>query len=85
MQSRDDKDWIVRQVKSFGEGLGYILSHGKSNGGVEIVLPDKIQKQLPYQNKLHDLIDKKEYCKATTKLKKLRYSMEEEQFVELSR
>ncbi|WP_181189689.1 hypothetical protein [Bombilactobacillus bombi] len=34
----EDNDFLMRQIKSFTEGLGYILSKDKNNS-VEIVFP----------------------------------------------
>ncbi|BDR56695.1 DUF6483 family protein [Xylocopilactobacillus apis] len=81
----DEKDWIVRQVKAFGQGLGYLLSHGKSKAGTEIVFPQKDASLLPHQKELQILTNQKKYSKAVVQLKILRYSMEEEKYLELGR
>ncbi|BDR58802.1 DUF6483 family protein [Xylocopilactobacillus apicola] len=79
----DEKDWIVRQVKSFAQGLGYLLGHGKSNPGSEIVFPKEYSAPLPHQKDLQKLIDQRQYQQSVTEFKGLRYAMEEELYLKL--
>jgi hypothetical protein len=81
---RDENDFILRQIRAFAEGLGYILSHGKGGQSeAEIVFPEKQEQKLPYQNELQELIDKKQYADAAKRLLSLQYAMTEAQFMKL--
>ncbi|MCT3398098.1 DUF6483 family protein [Lentilactobacillus hilgardii] len=81
---RDENDFILRQIRAFAEGLGYILSHGKGGQSeAEIVFPEKQEQKLPYQNELQGLIDKKQYADAAKRLLSLQYAMTEAQFMKL--
>lgn len=84
IEVRDENDFILRQIRAFAEGLGYILSHGKGGQSeAEIVFPEKQEQKLPYQNELQGLIDKKRYADAAKRLLSLQYAMTEAQFMKL--
>lgn len=79
----EQNDWIMRQVKSFAQGLGYVLGKGKAQTDNEIVFPQKEAKNLPHQVELQKLIDADNFQQAMLQLQKLRYAMAEEKYIAL--
>lgn len=81
----DENDWIMRQVNSFAEGLGYVLSRGKGSSQSEVVFPQKQTDTLPYQKEIKSLIDDHKYSLAANKILKVQYAMSEQQFILLGK
>ncbi|GAF36222.1 DUF6483 family protein [Lentilactobacillus farraginis] len=81
---QDESDFILRQIRAFAEGLGYILAHGKGgHSQTEIIFPARQEQKLPHQTELQSLIDKKQYAGAAERLLSLQYAMTDDQFTAL--
>ena len=48
MKMDNKKDWLMRQVDSFAEGMGYLLSKQSGNSQSEVVFPQENAKKLPF-------------------------------------
>jgi len=79
---QNESDYIMRQIKAFAEGLGYMLSKNKNNTDTEIVF-HMDEPLLPHQFELQQLIDKKQYAAAAKRLLSLRYAISETDFFKL--
>lgn len=77
------KDWLMRQVDSFAEGMGYLLSKQSGNSQSEVAFPQENAKKLPFQKELTSLIAANDTRGAAQRLLKLQYAMPEEQFLQL--
>lgn len=80
----EENDWILRQINSFAQGLGYILAQRNGDRQAEIIFPVKTVQNLPHQAELQHLINQQAYGAAATRLLKLRYAMTETKFMALS-
>lgn len=79
---QDENDYLMRQIKAFAEGLGYLLSKRKNDTDTEIVF-HMDEPLLPHQTELQKLISAKQYSEAATRLLNLRYAMPETTFLKL--
>ncbi|MFR0554377.1 DUF6483 family protein [Loigolactobacillus coryniformis] len=79
---QNESDYIMRQIKAFAEGIGYMLSKYKNNTDTEIVF-HLDEPLLPHQSELQQLIAKKQYATAAKRLLSLRYAMPEMEFFKL--
>ncbi|MFD0898093.1 DUF6483 family protein [Loigolactobacillus binensis] len=80
---QNESDYIMRQIKAFAEGLGYIMSQRKNNTDTEIVF-HMAEPLLPHQLELQQLIAKKQYAAVAKRLLALQYAMPEGDFFKLS-
>ena len=80
----EEDDWIMRQINSFAQGLGYLLAQRKGAAQTEIIFPAKEAQNLPHQAELQRLINQEAYGAAAARLLKLRYAMTEPKFMALS-
>ena len=54
----NDKDFIMKQVKSFAEGLGYVLGK-KRNGDIEVVFQQENQQKNKFLAEIEQYLEKK--------------------------
>ncbi|MCI1986070.1 MAG: DUF6483 family protein [Lactobacillus sp.] len=80
---QEENDVLLRQIKAFSQGLGYLLAKGGGNSGNEIVFPQKKTQRLPFQAQLEQAIAAGELNEATRFLFSRRYALAEEQFIAL--
>lgn len=80
----EENDWIMRQINSFAQGLGYMLAQRKGDAPTEIIFPVKAAQNLPHQDELQHLINQQAYGAAAARLLKLRYAITEPKFMALS-
>lgn len=80
---QEENDVLLRQIKAFAQGLGYLLGRGNGNPGNEIVFPQKEAQKLPNQEQLEQFISDGTLHEATRFLFSRRYGMSEEKFIAL--
>lgn len=80
---QEENDVLLRQIKAFAQGLGYLLGKGNGNPGNEIVFPQKEDQKLPNQEQLERFIGDGALHEATGFLFSRRYAMSEEKFIAL--
>ncbi|MCD2255900.1 DUF6483 family protein [Agrilactobacillus fermenti] len=79
-----EDDPILRQIKAFAQGLGYILTAGKGgNSETEIVFPGQQDDHLTYQETLQKSLAQHQYQVSIEKLFRVRYAISEENFLKL--
>lgn len=83
MTLQEENDVLLRQIKAFAQGLGYLLAKGGGKPGNEIVFPQKEAQKLPNQDQLAQFIKNESLHEATQFLFSRRYAMEEATFIEL--
>lgn len=83
MSLQEENDVLLRQIKAFAQGLGYLLAKGGGKAGNEIVFPQKEAQKLPNQEQLELFIHDGAFDEATRFLFSRRYAMAEEKFIAL--
>ncbi len=79
---QNESDWIMKQIRSFAEGLGVVLSNAKGTQ-TEIIFPQKEEQVLPHQAELKNMLQNKQYVSASKRLLALQYAMPEKDFLKL--
>ncbi|KRK87006.1 DUF6483 family protein [Lentilactobacillus sunkii] len=77
-----DEDFLTRQIRSIGAGLGYMIG-GKDGGGSQIIFPKKQSELLPHQGDLQKLIDEQRFGEAADRLTRLEFTIAGEQYFNL--
>ncbi|WP_390404599.1 DUF6483 family protein [Lacticaseibacillus jixiensis] len=80
---QEENDVLLRQIKAFAQGLGYLLGKGNGSAGNEIVFPQQATQKLPNQAQLEQFLAADALHEATSFLFSRRYAMAEEKFIAL--
>ncbi|MCK2073739.1 hypothetical protein ID874_05440 [Pediococcus acidilactici] len=78
----NDKDFIMKQVKSFAEGLGYVLGK-KRNGDIEVVFQQENQQKNKFLAEIEQYLEKKKYREAIQSFFKLKYELEPGEYLKI--
>lgn len=78
-----NEDFLTRQIRAIGSGLGVMIS-GKNSSGTEIVFPKKQGEKLSYQVDLEMLIGQHQFAEAADKLSRLVYAVPDAEYFSLS-
>lgn len=80
---QEENDVLLRQIKSFAQGLGYMIGKAGGNPGNEIVFPQTDARVLPGQERLEQFLTAKQLPEATRFFFSQRYAMAEKDFMAL--
>lgn len=80
---QEENDVLLRQIKSFAQGLGYMLGKAGGSPGNEIVFPQTDARVLPGQERLEQFLTVKQLPEATRFFFSQRYAMAEKDFMAL--
>ena len=75
MTLQEENDVLLRQIKAFAQGPGYLLARGGGKPGNEIIFPQKEAQKLPNQDQLAQFIKNESLHEATQFLFSRRYAI----------
>ncbi|MGX9799845.1 hypothetical protein ACWYVZ_07300 [Pediococcus acidilactici] len=78
----NDNDFIMKQVKSFVEGLSYVLGK-KRNGDIEVVFKQENQQKNKFFAEIDHNFNKEKYFEAIQSFFKLKYELEPKHYLQI--